>query len=366
MSSTTFVDKVTVINTAWLNDTNSLVWTVFNGKTTAGTSGTLLRSNGTNIVNTTATYPATAGTSGTILRSDGTNIVNSTATYPGTAGTSGTVLTSNGTNIVNSTATYPSTAGTAGTILRSDGTNVVNTTATYPATTTANQLLYSSATNTISGLTSANSSVLVTNGSGVPSLSTTLPAVTLDTATVAVTQAAGDNSTKVATTAFIRNNNITYKTYTAAPAAAYLDFTSIPSGVKRITIMWIGVSYATANAQPMVQIGDGSVVTTGYLAAGGDYVPTANHNTSTAGFILGGSTALGATGANIYATWTLTLVDSSTNLWSYAAVGAISSANSGTGSGYKALSGALDRVRVTSVAGTSNFDAGNFNVCYEF
>jgi hypothetical protein len=158
MASTIFVDKVTVINTAWLNDTNALVWTVFNGKTTAGTSGTLLRSNGTNIVNTTATYPTTAGTSGTILRSDGTNLVNSTATYP--------------------------------------------------ATTTANQLLYSSATNTITGLTSANSSVLVTNGSGVPSLSATLPAVTLDTATVAVTQTFGDSSTKIATTAFVAANAV--------------------------------------------------------------------------------------------------------------------------------------------------------------
>jgi microcystin-dependent protein len=125
MATTTFVDKVTVINTAWLNDTNSLVWTVFNGKTTAGTSGTLLRSNGTNIVNTTATFPTTGGTAGTLLRSDGTNWVNSTATFP--------------------------------------------------TTTTANQLLYSSATNTVGGLATANNGVLVTSSGGIPSISSTLP-----------------------------------------------------------------------------------------------------------------------------------------------------------------------------------------------
>ena len=61
MASTTFIDKVTTVPTAWLNDVNSLVWPVFNGKTTAGTSGTILRSDGTNILNSTSTYPDTLG-----------------------------------------------------------------------------------------------------------------------------------------------------------------------------------------------------------------------------------------------------------------------------------------------------------------
>lgn len=42
MPSTTFVDKVTTINTAWLNDVNSLVWTVFNGATTPALARTAL------------------------------------------------------------------------------------------------------------------------------------------------------------------------------------------------------------------------------------------------------------------------------------------------------------------------------------
>lgn len=193
MASINFSTGTTVTST-WLNDVDALVWDVFNGKTTAGTSGTLLRSNGTNIVNTTATYPSTAGTSGTILRSDGTNIVNSTATYPATAGTANTVLKSNGTNIVNSTATFPDT-------------------------TTANQLLYSSATNTVGGLATANSSVLVTSGAGVPSLSTTLP-----NGVTATTQAATDSSTLLATTAFVQSLLL--------PTATILDIasSSVPTG----------------------------------------------------------------------------------------------------------------------------------------
>ena len=92
----------------------------------------------------------------------------STATYPATAGTSGTLLTSNGTNIVNTTATYPGTS-TNGSILIGDGTNWNASTATWPNTTTISQLLYSSSANTVAGLATANNAILTTNGSGVPS-----------------------------------------------------------------------------------------------------------------------------------------------------------------------------------------------------
>ena len=93
--------------------------------------------------------------------------------------------------------------GSTGKILRSDGTDLVYTTCTYPTTTTINRILYSSANDVVGQITTANSSVLVTSAGGVPSLSTTLPAVTLDTATVATTQSQADNSTKLATTAYV-------------------------------------------------------------------------------------------------------------------------------------------------------------------
>lgn len=134
------------------------------------TAGQMLRSGASGAPSwSTATFPSTATSTGTLLRADGTNWVATTATYPNTAGASGTVLQSDGTNWGNSTATFPSTATSTGTILRADGANWVATTATYPTTTTANQILYSSATNTVGGLTSANTSALVTNSSGVPS-----------------------------------------------------------------------------------------------------------------------------------------------------------------------------------------------------
>lgn len=111
-------------------------------------------------------------------------------------------LTANNGGIFYSTSTAGAIlagTATAGQIVRSGASTTPSwSTATYPATTTINRLLYSSAANVISDLATANSSILVTDGSGVPSLSTTIP-----NGVIATTQAASDNSTKVATTAYV-------------------------------------------------------------------------------------------------------------------------------------------------------------------
>lgn len=100
-----------------------------------GTTGNILQSNAAAAPSySTATYPSTAGTSGKVLVSDGTNIVSSTPTFPNASATSGKFIRSDGTNWIASTPTLPTSAGTAGKILRSDGTNYVETTATFPAT----------------------------------------------------------------------------------------------------------------------------------------------------------------------------------------------------------------------------------------
>lgn len=143
---------------------------------------------------TTAGYPSTAGTSGNVITSNGTNFVSQvlptttltnhavalgtgTANLSATAtGSAGQVLQSGGSSAdpTYSTATFPSTASSTGTILRANGTNWVATTATYPTTTTVNQILYSSSASVIGGITTANNSIVSTDGSGVPTLGTSL------------------------------------------------------------------------------------------------------------------------------------------------------------------------------------------------
>jgi hypothetical protein len=59
----------------------------------------------------------------------------------------------------------------------------------------------------------------------------------------------------------------------------------------------------------------------------------------------------------------LTLISS--NTWACSLTVTTYSAGMTTGAGYIALSGTLDRVRVTTVNGTDTFDAGSINILYE-
>lgn len=141
-----------------------------------GTNANLTASNGGIFYSTSTAGAILSGTAtaGQILRSGSSAAPSwSTATYPATAGTSGKILISDGTNIVSSTPTYPNSASGTGTLLRADGTNWVATTSTYPDTNAVSTLLYASSANVMSALATANSGVLSTNSSGVPSIDTT-------------------------------------------------------------------------------------------------------------------------------------------------------------------------------------------------
>jgi hypothetical protein len=137
-----------------------------------------------------------------------------------------------------------------------------------------------------------------------------------------------------------------------------LDFYNIPSWVKRITVMLNGVS-TSGTSQVQIQIGSGSVTTSGYIS--GAYTGAGTNATS--GFILTntGSTAAANT---LIGAMTLSLFNS--NTWVANGVIYINSTNSSFNSGISsALSGALDRVRITTVNGTDTFDAGSINILYE-
>lgn len=97
------------------------------GSVGPGNAGQVLQSGGaaSNPAYSTATYPATAGTSGKVLVSDGTNIVSSTPTFPNASATIRKIIVSDGTNWVASTETW-ATPSTSGNILTSDGTNWVS------------------------------------------------------------------------------------------------------------------------------------------------------------------------------------------------------------------------------------------------
>lgn len=154
-------------------------------------------------------------------------------------------------------------------------------------------------------------------------------------------------------------------TPTSTTGGTSIDITSIPTGTRRVTVAFAGLSWS-GTAVTMLQLGDaGGVENTGYLCAGGDLVPTANFANQTAGFVSQGASFSAGTEV-IHGYFDLVLVDSSTFTWICSSQLAISSsANIAAGSGSKSLSAELDRIRLTTVAGTATVDAlTKLNVVY--
>lgn len=142
-----------------------------------------------------------------------------------------------------------------------------------------------------------------------------------------------------------------------------VDFTSIPSWVRRITVMFNGVSTNGTSNAPMIQLGDaGGVETSGYTGYVSYVGATTLSSANSAGFLLNfGTNAASAT------TGIATICNITGNTWVLSWTGTYENAAfTVLGSGTKTLSpGVLDRVRITTVNGTDTFDAGTINIIYE-
>ena len=142
-----------------------------------------------------------------------------------------------------------------------------------------------------------------------------------------------------------------------------IDFTSIPSWVKRITIMLSGVN-TNSGSLFMVQLGTSSTPeTSGYLGGGGWIfgTDTCDEVALTNSFYAG---LTGVSGASLHGNVVITNIDS--NTWCSSAATSSSGGNPyhSTGGGNKTLAGALDMVRITTFAGDT-FTGGAINILYE-
>ena len=196
-------------------------------------------------------------------------------------------------------------------------------------------------------------SSLVLSGDTSGTVSVTVPAVA-GTNTVTIPAVTG--------TAVIsgQNSAITAGTVQASTSGTSITFSSIPSWVKRITIMFNGMSLS-GTANPLIQIGAGSTDTSGYISSSG-YIGTANTtdvSSSTTGFIIRSATASNTVSGH------LVITNISGNIWISSHTGKSSTTTTFFGGGDKTLSGTLDRVIVTTTNGTDTFDAGSINILYE-
>jgi len=168
-----------------------------------------------------------------------------------------------------------------------------------------------------------------------------------------------DTATQTLTNKTIQGGAIASGTAQASTSGTAIDFTGIPSWVKRITVNLFGVS-TNGTTAVLVQLGAGSITSSGYGSSGGYSGGTSAGSTRTNGILIDGNAA-----TNIrYATVTITNVSGNNWLMTVAGGTSDSAVFFGAGAGVT-LAGTLDRVRITTGNGTDTFDAGSINILYE-
>ena len=158
-------------------------------------------------------------------------------------------------------------------------------------------------------------------------------------------------------------SSIASATSVATTSGTSILFSNIPSWAKRIIVMFNGVSLS-GSSDIQVQLGSGSITTTGYksigtLAGAGIGV---TGTVITTGFYWPQSNPVSLS----YGNMTINLLGS--NTWVYSSTGSVNASGGGyviVGGGSVGLSGTLDRLNITSLNGTDTFDAGSVNISYE-
>jgi hypothetical protein len=265
--------------------------------------------------------------------------------------------------------TYTFAAGTTVLVINPAGTLATGT-ITFPAAPVDGMTVTFSSTQTITALTLAG------NGKTIVSAATILPANQATTYVYRLSNTSWYPMTNVATNTLtsptitgavvssMASSVITSGTAQASTSGTSIDFTGIPSWVKRITVMLNGVS-TSGGDDYYLRLGTGGTptyVTTGYTSTKG--VVTSGGAVSsdvTAGFDI----AVISAGAG-FASGHAILTNVSGNIWVCSSnIGVSGDVRFTAQGGSITLGAALTAVRLTTSGGTNTFDAGSINILYE-
>jgi hypothetical protein len=199
----------------------------------------------------------------------------------------------------------------------------------------------------------------LTNATGLPlttGVTGTLPVANGGTGLTTAGSAGQSLTTNGTTLSY--GSSIVSATAQASTSGTIIEFTGIPSWIKRITVIFSGTSTSGTSAL-LIQIGSTTYTTSGYVSASATQSGTGT--SSTAGFLVAGTVAAADT---FYGNAIINNITG--NAWVETSMCNIN-ASGGLryGSGGVTLSGVLDRVRVTTANGTDTFDAGSINIQYE-
>ena len=232
-----------------------------------------------------------------------------------------------------------------------------NSGATTPATTYAYQWWPDTTTGLLKLRNAANSDWVTVGTLATANLGLVVaPAAAGSADQVLATDGAGVQS-------FVDRARIVRATAVHSTSGISIDFTTITSWVKRISVLFNAVSLS-GTADLLVQLGISTgIINTGY-ASSSSFAGTAvdaSAATSTTGFVVRAGLATAGIGG------AMTIHNISGNIWIASLAGGRTDATASVviAGGTKTLTDVLDRVRITSTTGSDTFDAGSVNIIYE-
>jgi hypothetical protein len=149
------------------------------------------------------------------------------------------------------------------------------------------------------------------------------------------------------------------ETEKATTSGTSIDFTGIPSWVRRITVMFRAVSHTGSTGRLLLRLGDaGGIETTGYTS--GSFTGGGT-STSTTGFVF---RQTDSSSDSMSGHFVLTKISGNTWIGSHSCLAGVNDSGI-SGGGFKQLSDTLTQIQLTTESGIGTFDNGAINILYE-